>query len=98
MKGFKIEINNKKIDAAVNRGVIVVTVDKRIGITGIDSAAGLSIDWGHDVLDINDKIRITASDIVACSPPVCMKPVDRQELLAEYHRLKKMLIEEGVLK
>ncbi|MDR2954692.1 MAG: hypothetical protein LBV43_06395 [Prevotella sp.] len=99
MKGFKIEINNKKIDAAVYNGVILVVVEKAIGITGTDRALGLSVDWGYYMLNHGDKIRITASsNIETNTPPISTKPLSRQELLAEYYNLKKILIKEGVLK
>lgn len=98
MKGFTIEINNKKINAAVKKGVVLIVVDNAIGVSGTDNALGLSINWGHTSLDIGDKIKITASNIESNSPPMSMKLVDRQNLLTEYYELKKMLIKEGVLK
>ena len=98
MKGFKIEINNKKIYAAVSKGVTLVTVDKIIRINGRDNTLWLSMDWEYKLLDLGDKIRITVSNIETISPPISMKSLNRQELLAEYNNLKNILTKEGVLK
>jgi hypothetical protein len=103
MKGFEIYINDEKLCASTDMGVVLITINKvhndiYITTTGIDKAVALSIDWGRRKLCIGDRIKITAADIEVNSPPVSIKSLDRQELLAEYHILKEMLIKEKLLK
>lgn len=99
MKGFAIDINGQKKYSAVNKGVVMITIEtSSISIMGRENTSGISLDWGQTALNIKDKIRIIASEIDKSDIPLNTKKIDRQELLKEYLSLKEMLTKEGVLK
>jgi hypothetical protein len=100
MKGFKIEINNQKISAAVKKGVVLIILDnaEKITISGVDNEKFQNLLWIREKLNIGDRIKIIASDIERLSDPNSKELIDRQKLLVEYTELKKALTEEGLLR
>lgn len=100
MKGFEINVNEKKINASVNSGVVIVTINEAcISIIGKDNSLGVSLDWGKAKLFNGDTIKIIASDHNDnTTPPVNAKTLERQELLSEYYKLKDFLLKNGRLK
>lgn len=99
MKGFDIYINNQKISAAVETGIVTIIINNKaeIFVSGIDNRAFQNIRWLHKKLKYKDVIKITTSEIRENSLHE-IEQTDRQELLAKYFRLKKTLTEEGLLK
>lgn len=99
MKGFLIEVNKDQIMAAVERGIVVITMDtENISITGKDFSSGSSLNWSRLRLNEGDKVKIVLSKIDKSTVPHHEKPISRKELVAEYYRLKELLTKEGYLK
>ena len=98
MKGFEININEEKINPAVNTGSVVIILEtSRFSVSGRDTTGGISLDWGKRNLQEGDKIKILPSEMTTCEEAVSTKPMDDQELLKEYFGLKEILTKEGVL-
>lgn len=100
MFGFKIKIDNRVIQPAVNNGVVVITIDTKRGlfIRGRDLEAGIDLDWGLNELSPKEKITVTPSETNNIDTASVTKRIDRNLLIEEYYFLKKFLTEKGVIK
>ena len=80
MKGFLIEVNKDQIMAAVERGIVVITMDtENISITGKDFTSGSSLNWSELRLNEGDKVKIVVSQIEKSSAPLHSEPLCREE-------------------
>lgn len=100
MSGFKIKINKENINIGVNKGILVLACDMNgeIHINGIDFFTGQRLRWKSIVLKKEDKVRITASDILDTTSPSSSEDIDKVELINEYNSLKRLLKEKGLIK
>lgn len=100
MCGFKIKINNENINIGVNNGILVLAcdMDGGIHINGVDFFTGQRLKWKSIVIKKEDKVRITASDILDTISPSSSEDIDKVELINEYNSLKRLLKEKGLIK
>lgn len=106
MTGFKLQIDNKYISGAIEEGItsILLTLKEdqfRLHFGSLDKSGMLSYIWYAADLNIGDCLKISFTDIISTSKPqkvVNYNLLDGDKLeLDYYHRLKKELIEEGLL-
>ncbi|MCE5227861.1 MAG: hypothetical protein LLG05_18635 [Porphyromonadaceae bacterium] len=108
MKGFTLKFGNEIIPGAVNKGSSGVIIsnkewDFRLCFHGMD-AEGLFPTWYEQDLKIGDSFTISYEDIDESniSQPIHIRDVTDLEgedrlLLESYHRLKKQLMDEGLI-
>jgi|SRR5690606_18894688 len=100
MIGFNLKINKKKFNIGINSGVLLLAFDNGASghSSGIDLTIGQKLKWDDIVLKNGDKVKITASNVTNTMSPCSKEKLDLQELMDEYHNLKKLLTEKGLLK
>lgn len=100
MRGFEIFYNEEKIVIGVNSGTIMVSCSTdNLQVTGFDDDQFTRVEWLDVSLNINDSIRIVASENIAESAEPCFTEArDRQSLLNIYLAMKNDLLVEGLLK
>ncbi len=107
MTGFILQIDNKIISGTIEEGItsILLTFKEglfRLHFGSMDKFGMISYRWYATDLKIGDHLRISFTDI--SSPSEALEIVNYNLLdgdkisLDHYHRLKKELIEEGLLR
>lgn len=103
MKGFEINVGDRKICASIDKGVTSVILSYAheqfsLHIGGVNSNTECHVEWeGRKTLSVGEKITIKVVEIEQLSPLINSYPIDRKELLGKYKSLKKTLIEEGLI-
>ena len=106
MTGFILQIDNKYISGAIEEGItsILLTFKEdrfRLHFGSLDKSGMISYVWQATDLEIGDHLIINFTNVDSSSK--AQKFVDYNLLDADklsrdyYHRLKKELIEEGLL-
>lgn len=100
MIGFNFKINKKKFNIGINGGVLLLSFDNGTCIhsSGMDITIGQKLKWDDIVLRNGDKVKITACNVTNTISPYSKEKIDLQKLMEEYHNLKKLLTEKGLLK
>lgn len=100
MRGFEIFHNEKKTDIGVNNGTIIVTCSTdSLKVTGFDNDNFTRVEWLDASININDSIRIVASEnIEESAEPYFTEARDPESLLNMYISMKNDLLAEGLLK
>ncbi|WP_320167775.1 hypothetical protein [Mangrovibacterium marinum] len=106
MKGFTLRKDNNIISGAIKEGITSIILTNKDGVFrltfgSMDKTGMHAYTWYASDLEVGDTLQICYTDIVNISEPQVIldyNSLDHDKLeLDYYHRLKKELIEEGVL-
>ena len=106
MTGFILQVDNKYISSAIKEGItsILLTLKEdrfRLYFGSLDKSGMHSYIWYVTDSKIGDRLKISFTNIISLSKPqevVNYNSLDEDKLdLDYYHRLKKELIQEGLL-
>jgi hypothetical protein len=106
MTGFILQVDNKYISGAIKEGItsILLTLKEdrfKLYFGSLDKSGMHSYIWYATDLKIGDRLKISFTNIISLSKPqevVNYNSLDEDKLdLDYYHRLKKELIQEGLL-
>lgn len=106
MTGFILQVDNKYISGAIKEGItsILLTLKEdrfKLHFGSLDKSGMHSYIWYATDSKIGDRLKISFTNIISLSKPqevVNYNSLDEDKLdLDYYHRLKKELIQEGLL-
>jgi hypothetical protein len=107
MKGFTLYINEKHVSGAIDEGItsILITCKENrchVNFGSLDKSGLLSYTWYASDMETGDCLNICFEDIMNVSEVQEMRDYNKsfdaqKESLEFYRKLKKELIEEGIL-
>ncbi len=106
MKGFTLKKDNIIISGAIDEGITSIILTNKDGVFRLhfgrmDKTGMHSYTWYASDLELGDLLQICYTDIITISEPQVIldySSLDHDKLeLDYYYRLKRELIEEGVL-
>lgn len=106
MKGFTLQKGNNIISGAIEEGITSIILTNKDGVFrlhfgSMDKTGMHAYTWYASDLELGDTLQICYTNIVNISEPQSIldyNSLDHDKIELEYyHRLKKELIEEGVL-
>lgn len=113
MIGFELKINDKKVSAALENGIVSIILTKLsnefidsidLDFTGLNTSEKgnkEALDWYKSQLKVGDELTIKIKDILENSLPKEIRKINRdlenERKLKSYHTLKKELEEQGLI-
>ncbi|AOW10602.1 hypothetical protein [Flavobacterium gilvum] len=113
MIGFELNINDEKVSAALENGVVSIILTKLsdeflnsidLDFTGLNTSEkgnGETLDWYKSQLKVGDELTIKIKDILENSVPKEIRrknfDLENEQKLKSYYGLKKELEEKGLI-